>query len=56
MLSDKVKAEPRMHLFRIENIPLSALLPMTYSFFKAKTLVKDWFDDQFDIKKMRNEL
>lgn len=51
VLSDKVKAEPRMHLFRIENIPLSALLPMTYSFFKAKTLVKDWFDDQFDIKK-----
>lgn len=49
-LSDKVPADPRMHLFRIENIPLSTLLPMTYSFFRAKTLVKDWFEDQFNIK------
>lgn len=49
-LSDKIDANPRTHLFRLENIPLVALLPLAYSFFKAKTLVKDWFKDQFNIK------
>jgi hypothetical protein len=48
-LSDKVKATLRIHLFRIENVHLNALLPIAYSFFEAKTLVKDWFKDQFNI-------
>ncbi len=52
-LSEKVEAKPRAHLFRMENIPLSSLLPITYSFFKSKILVKDWFKDQFNFKSIQ---
>ena len=41
----------RTHLLRIENIPLKSLILFTISFLQSKTLINDWFNDQF----LRNE-
>ncbi|MFW0966307.1 hypothetical protein ACEV9L_24895 [Vibrio parahaemolyticus] len=37
----------RTHLLRIENVPLQSLLLFVMVFFQSKTLVSDWFEDQF---------
>lgn len=41
----------RTHLFRIENIPLKSVFLFVIVFFQSKTLIRDWFKDQFS----RNE-
>jgi len=41
----------RTHLFRIENVPLKSIFLFVSVFFQSKTLVRDWFTDQFS----RNE-
>ncbi len=37
----------RTHLLRIENIPLKSIFLFVLVFFQSKTLVSDWFADQF---------
>lgn len=53
-LAQGVKVENatfRTHLLRIENIPLKSIFLFVMVFFKSKTLISDWFSDQFQ----RNE-
>jgi hypothetical protein len=40
----------RTHLLRIENVPLKSLFLFVLVFFQSKTLVSDWFADQFQRK------
>ncbi|MBN1971483.1 MAG: hypothetical protein JW870_19115 [Candidatus Delongbacteria bacterium] len=42
-----VKASKRTHLMRIEKIPFIGLLGFAYAFFKSKTLLNEWYMDQF---------
>lgn len=42
----------RTHLLRIENIPLKSIFLFVLIFFQSKTLICDWFSDQFK----RNEI
>lgn len=37
----------RTHLFRIENVPLKSIFLFVSVFFQSKTLISDWFKDQF---------
>lgn len=37
----------RTHLFRIENIPLTIVLPYCLMFFQSKSLTGEWISDQF---------
>lgn len=44
-------ASCRTHLFRINNVSLSQLLPISYHFFAARSLWEDWIKDQFRLVK-----
>lgn len=46
-LDFKVKADCRTHLFRIDNIPITELLPIAKLFFKGLALVEEWESDSF---------
>lgn len=46
-LDEKVKADCRTHLFRIDNIPITELLPIAKLFFKGLALVEEWENDSF---------
>lgn len=37
----------RTHLFRADNIPLKAVIPLACMFFRSKYLLADWLSDQF---------
>lgn len=37
----------RTHLLRIEKIPLKSIFLFAIAFFQSKTLIRDWFKDQF---------
>lgn len=41
----------RTHLFRIENVPLKSIFLFVLVFFQSKTLINDWFKDQFRLNK-----
>lgn len=40
-------ADFRTHILRIENIPFESLLKIADSFFKSKTLLSEWFSNEF---------
>lgn len=40
-------ASYRTHLLRIESIPFKGLFGFVTSFFRSKTLINEWFEDQF---------
>lgn len=40
----------RTHLLRIENIPLKSIFLFVLVFFQSKTLINEWFKDQFQTK------
>jgi len=42
-----VDADHHIHLLRVEDIDLSELFPMAFSFFKSKTMVYEWCHYQF---------
>lgn len=44
-LDEKVKTECRTHLFKIENIPITELLPISKLFFQGLALVEEWEQD-----------
>jgi len=44
-------ASCRTHLFRINNVKLSHLIPISKLFFDAQSLWEDWIRDQFRLKK-----
>lgn len=46
-LKEKVPANCRTHLFRIDNIPITELLPIAKLFFKGLALVEAWENDSF---------
>ena len=46
-LKEKVQADYRTHLFRIDNIPITELLPIAKLFFKGLALVEEWESDSF---------
>lgn len=45
----------RTHLLRIETLPFKSLLLFAMVFFESKTLLNDWFCDQFARNKMSNK-
>lgn len=44
------KANPRIHLIRINDIPFKELLNIAFLFFKSITLTREWVDSQFKHK------
>jgi hypothetical protein len=47
---DKVEdAKPRVHLLRIELIPVQTVLAFVGAFFKSKLLRREWIEDQFRV-------
>lgn len=46
-LNEKVPSDCRTHLFRIDNIPITELLPISKLFFKSIALVEEWESDSF---------
>ena len=46
-LKERVQADYRTHLFRIDNIPITELLPIAKLFFKGLALVEEWESDSF---------
>lgn len=50
------KASCRTHLFRVEDIKLSNLLPISNLFFNAESLVQDWIKDQFSLVKINKTI
>jgi len=37
----------RTHLFRADYIPLKAIIPIAWMFFRSRSLLTDWLSDQF---------
>ena len=37
----------RTHILRIENVPLRSIFLFSVTFFQSKTLINNWFADQF---------
>lgn len=46
-LNEKVPSNCRTHLFRIDNIPITELLPISKLFFTGIALVEEWESDSF---------
>ena len=42
-----IDAEMRMHLLRIDRVPVTAALAYAEGFFISPRLVSEWFNDQF---------
>lgn len=41
------KAEPRIHLIRVEDVPFKKLIDIALLFFRSKSLTKEWISYQF---------